>query len=198
MFCNLALLATLTALLYYALRQIGRRWAATAACLVFVLLFAFGQYMWVGNFNYVCPYSHEMTHGLMLSLLAVVVAWPSERGGLLRWVASGLALGLAFLTKAEVFLPGAAATAVVLLLRLWFERPGWGGSGEGLLLFGRLSHPTGIALLLWRCHAGTAGAVGTLERGLAVCTGRNRQVAVLPLGTWDRLPRGRTPGPCSP
>ena len=72
-------LALLIALLYYALRQVSRRSAATAACLVFVLLFAFAQFVGIGNYNYVCPYSHEMTHGLMLSLLAVVAAWPSGR-----------------------------------------------------------------------------------------------------------------------
>ena len=55
--CNLALLAMFLGLLSSSLmRQIARRWVATAACLVFVLLFAFGQHLRVGNFNYVCPY----------------------------------------------------------------------------------------------------------------------------------------------
>jgi hypothetical protein len=125
-FCNLVLLAMLVALLYYALRQVSRPLAATAACVIFVLLFAFGQYVGIENSNYVCPYSHEVTHGLMLSLVAVVAAWPSQRRHLSRAIVSGLALGLAFLTKAEVFLPGAGATATALLLGLWFERPRWG------------------------------------------------------------------------
>ena len=111
-------------LLYYALRQIGHRLAATIACVVFVLLFAFAENMLAANYNYVCPYSHEMPHGLLLSLLAVVAAWPSDRRRLFWATISGLALGLSFLTKAEVFLPGAAATAAALLLGLWFERPG--------------------------------------------------------------------------
>jgi hypothetical protein len=119
--CNLALLAALVALLHYALRQIGSRWAATVACVLFVLLFAFGQYVEVGNYNFLCPYSHEATHGLMLSLLAVVLAWPASRHVLLRATASGLALGLAFLTKAEVFLPGLAATAIAIALGTFWE-----------------------------------------------------------------------------
>ena len=124
-FCNLTLLVLFIALLYYALRQVSRRWVATAACLIFVLLFAFAEQIIGGNFNYVCPYGHEMTHGLMLSLLAMVAAWPSERHRLLWAMISGLALGLSFLTKAEVFLPGLVATPLALLLGLWFERPGW-------------------------------------------------------------------------
>jgi hypothetical protein len=124
-FCNLVLLALFLALLYYALGQLSRRWVATAACLIFVLLFAFGEHIVGGNFNYVCPYAHEMTHGLMLSLLAVVAAWPADRHRLFWATISGLALGLSFLTKAEVFLPGLVAATMALLLGLWFERPGW-------------------------------------------------------------------------
>jgi hypothetical protein len=175
-FCNLALLAALIWLLYYMFRQVGRRSAATAACLVFVLLFAFAQFVGIGNYNYVCPYAHEMTHGLLLSLVALVAAWPrgsnlpspSGRGvggeggagtrgqglvaracqtvnassprpsplpegeGTLPRVAacilSGLALGLVFLTKAEVFFAAALATGTALLVGLWFERPGWRGA----------------------------------------------------------------------
>ncbi len=123
-FCNLVILAGFIALLYYTLRQVGHRLAATIACVVFVLLFAFAENMLAANYNYVCPYSHEMPHGLLLSLLAVVAAWPSDRRRLFWATTSGLALGLSFLTKAEVFLPGAAATAAALLLGLWFERPG--------------------------------------------------------------------------
>ncbi len=124
-FCNLALLALFLALLYYALRQVSRRWVATAACLIFVLLFAFAEHLVGGNFNYVCPYAHEMTHGTMLSLLSVVAAWPAERHRLFWATMSGLVLGLSFLTKTEVFLPGLIAAPMAILLGLWFERPGW-------------------------------------------------------------------------
>ena len=161
-FCNLTLLAALIALLYYAMRQVSSRWATTVACLVFVLLFAFGQYVANGNYNYVCPYSHEMTHGLLLSLVAVVAAWPSDRHRLSLTAVSGLALGLALLTKAEVFLGGAVATGTAVLLGIWFERPSRQQVVRRIRLFsccrhhtayGRLSVP-GIG------HAGTAGVVG--------------------------------------
>ena len=120
-FCNLAILALLIALLYHAFCQIARRSAATAACVVFVLLFAFAQFAFIGNYNYICPYAHEITHGLLLSLAAVVAAWYCPRNAAACGFAttpaacgfatsavsmtmlSGLLLGLAFLTKAEVF-----------------------------------------------------------------------------------------------
>jgi hypothetical protein len=176
-FCNLALLAALIALLYYALRQIAGRRATTGACLVFVVLFAFAGFLFIGNYNYVCPYAHEMTHGLLLSLLALVVAWPSERGkgrgergkgnkspglqipefapqsatpnpladgphpgplpkregtfgavrpySVIRCAASGLLLGLAFLTKAEVFLAGATGVVTALGVGIALQWPGW-------------------------------------------------------------------------
>jgi hypothetical protein len=135
-YCNLALLAVLIALLHYTLCQIARRSAATAACVVFVLLFAFAQFVGIGNYNYVCPYAHEMTHGLLLSLAAVVAAWPRSKHGLWMATLSGLALGLAFLTKAEVFLAGAVGTAAALFLGLWLERPGWKPSLARLACFG--------------------------------------------------------------
>jgi len=133
--CNLAILALLIALLYYAFRQVSQPPAVVAACLVFVMLFAFAQFVGIGNYNYVCPYSHEVTHGLILSLLAVVLAWSSDRRCLLRSAASGLFLGLAFLTKAELFLPGAAASVAALALGFWLDRPGWGQAAARLACF---------------------------------------------------------------
>ncbi|MBI3461467.1 MAG: hypothetical protein HY000_00165, partial [Planctomycetes bacterium] len=58
-----------------------------------------------GNYNWICPYSHEITHGITLSLVAICLAWRNSLDR--RWwsaAGSGLALGLVFLTKPEVFL----------------------------------------------------------------------------------------------
>jgi hypothetical protein len=125
-FANLVLVGLLTWLLYHAFAQVSSHWPAVAACLAFVLLFAFGQYIPVGNFNYLCPYAHEMTHGMLLSLAALVGAWHYRDHGLPLLTVSGAALGLAFLTKAEIFLPGALATVAALALTVWDTRPGRG------------------------------------------------------------------------
>lgn len=139
-FCNLAILGGLIGLMYYMLRQLGNVAAATAGCLTFVLLFGFAQFSETGNYNYVCPYAHEMTHGLLLSLGALAVAWPRRVSGVEeeksgsggascvsagRVFVAGLLVGLVFLTKAEVFVAAVVATMAAILLQLVFQRRGW-------------------------------------------------------------------------
>lgn len=119
---NLALLALLTGLVWAIVRSISDALAATAAALVLVLIFGFGQLVGIGNYNFVCPYSHEVTHGLVLGLaaLACLLRWERRRRG--AWVAlAGLLLGLCFLTKAEVFLAAACASATLLAAAAWRE-----------------------------------------------------------------------------
>jgi len=115
---NLFWMGVLIGLLHHAFRLVGGRLSAVVACLVFVLLFAFGHYVGISNYNYVCPYTHEMTHGLILSLASIVCVWHSVRFGSWMSGAAGLLLGLAFLTKAEVFVAGVAGTMVALILAL--------------------------------------------------------------------------------
>ena len=65
---NLAIFGVLLYLCYSLLVQLGSRTSATLACLVFVFVFAFSRYTIAGNYNYLCPYSHEATHGLTLAV----------------------------------------------------------------------------------------------------------------------------------
>ena len=111
---NLILLAVVIWLLYRILAQMSDRVSATVACLVFVLLFAFGQYVGIGNYNFVCPYRHEVTHGMLLSLAAIHLLWSRERRGRRVAAGVGVAAGLIFLGKAEVFVAALAAIVVGL------------------------------------------------------------------------------------
>ena len=121
--CNLAILAAFVALLYTFVLNISERLTATIASLAFVFLFAFAQYTPINNYNYVCPYSHDAIHGMMLSLLALFLAGRFLTHRSITWlILCGLALGLAFLTRAEVFLPGAVSVLVLLGLDCWFKR----------------------------------------------------------------------------
>ncbi len=114
---NLALLTLLTVLLYRLLSFVASRLAATVACLTFILLFAFGQYVGVGNYNFVTPYSHEITHGVILAFAAIaLLAAHLRHPSLPKLFASGLVLGLCFLTKPEPFVAAAVALAGGLLL----------------------------------------------------------------------------------
>ena len=68
-------------MIYLLIRQVGDRLSATAGTLVFLAVFAFGQYGLQGNFNFVTPYSHEMTHGTALSLAALMLLTIHVRRG---------------------------------------------------------------------------------------------------------------------
>lgn len=106
---NLALVAGLVLLLHALLARTNGRAAATTACLLFVSVFAFSRIDAIGNDNYLTPYSHGVTHGLLLSLLGLQLFAVRARGRLLAAGGSGLALGLVALTKAEVFLAAGLA-----------------------------------------------------------------------------------------
>jgi hypothetical protein len=133
---NIVVLAGLIVLLHWALRQIASWWAAAVACLVFVLVLACGRYTSIGNYNYVCPYSHEITHGVLLSILSLVLLWQMPRRGMLMAFLGGAALGLTFLTKIEVFLACAGATSAYLVLTLWTSRAPAGRWGKLIGTFG--------------------------------------------------------------
>ena len=123
--CNICLLAVLVGLVFHLFNRISGRLAASCACLTLVTVFAFGQLISVGNYNFVCSYSHELTHGLILCTATITCLSSYHRRRRLLWmVGAGLALGLTFLTKVEVFLAGVLAAVVGLSLIIWIERPG--------------------------------------------------------------------------
>jgi 4-amino-4-deoxy-L-arabinose transferase-like glycosyltransferase len=110
---NLILLALLTWMIWRLLARLADRFTATAGCLVFLTVFAFIQLVGIGNYNFVTPYSHELTHGLVLSFGAMICLARDLRSARSIWlILAGVALGLVFLTKVEVFL--AAGLAVPL------------------------------------------------------------------------------------
>ncbi len=99
-----------------------RVWASVAATLlaigIFFSLFAFGQYTGIANYNFICPYSHELVHGLVLSFAALLLfaeylRSPSSRK--VFWL--GILVGLVFLTKVEVFIALASALMAGTLAR---------------------------------------------------------------------------------
>jgi hypothetical protein len=111
-------------LLYAILAALSDRLAATLAGVVFLAVFAFGQYVGIGNYNYVTPYSHGLTHGLLLSLVSIILTYRYARTGTSAWLGgSTLALGLVLLTKPEIFVACALALALPWLILL---RDAWG------------------------------------------------------------------------
>ncbi len=160
---NLVLLGGLLLLLYHA-ATIGGRWPAIMACLVYLTLFAFAQFVGIGNYNYICPYTHESTHGLLLCLAAIVLAWHAERLGVMGYLACGLVLGLAFLTKAEVFLAGVLGVGVAVAGSIWCRELTTQGvmRRAALLLIGLTVPPVAALSCLARYMTFDRALVGTL------------------------------------
>jgi hypothetical protein len=120
---NLLILALVMTLAYRLTVASCGRWAATVAGLTFALVFAFGQVVRIGNYNWVTPYTHEITHGVALGLAAIVCTLRYQRTLRARWIAAtGGLLGCVFLTKAEPTAASFAAVAVLLAGGWWFAR----------------------------------------------------------------------------
>jgi uncharacterized membrane protein (UPF0136 family) len=127
---NLVIVGVLLWLLYRTFETLSSSFAATVACLTFIGLFAFGQIADLGNYNFVTPYSHEITHGALLSFLAIhALRLHLRSGSLASAIAVGLALGLTFLTKVEIFAAAGPAVLIGLTLATALrprpERRGW-------------------------------------------------------------------------
>jgi hypothetical protein len=116
---NLVLLAGLTWLLFVLLRALGDWRSATGAAAFFLAVFAFGQYVTTGNYNYVAPYTHGATHGLLFALASLALSWRHARTSATRDLAlASLALGAVSLTKLEIFVACAPALVLMTALRL--------------------------------------------------------------------------------
>jgi hypothetical protein len=110
---NSVILGLLIVLIHRLIRAIADSQTGWFCCLIFVLIFAFGEYDDVGNFNYITPYSHEIVHGLVASIASLLAftAVIANPGGWASLVC-GVFLGLVFLTKPEVFAAVVFAEAV--------------------------------------------------------------------------------------
>ncbi|MBZ0169188.1 MAG: glycosyltransferase family 39 protein [Kofleriaceae bacterium] len=111
-FCNLVIFAAMIAGIYRLVRRSTDRSTASAASLSILLLFGFSQYVEIGNYNFVCPYSHEATHGIALSVAMMVCLQDAIAAGRrLLFAMAGACFGLVLLTKPEIALAAFAAVA---------------------------------------------------------------------------------------
>jgi len=155
---NVAVLMAIVLSLYAAVRGMSDDVTAAIACTVFLPLFAFQN--GGGSYNYIAPYSHEMTHGILLALAALLALqrWRGERS--LWWVAlSGIIVGLECLTKPEILLAGSSAAGLALAAHMWNRRFTRRRIASGVFAFtsGALVVPSAVfALLAVRMPAATA------------------------------------------
>ena len=119
---NLILVTVLTVLIYKLFLFTGSRLSATIAGLTFLIVFAFAQYLWMGNHNFVCSYVYDVTHGIFLSFLAAhQYQMFAKSRKLPQLLLLGLISGLVLLTKIEVSLAWTTAVfaGLFLLFRTW-------------------------------------------------------------------------------
>jgi hypothetical protein len=116
---NIVLLALLTGLLYRMLARIGDALSASVAVMLFLCVFALAQLTGFGNYNFVAPYSHELTHGVILGIAALAALGRWGESGHVRWLAAtGACIGLAMLGKPETAAAALGAGALAFALRL--------------------------------------------------------------------------------
>ena len=123
-FANLAITTALLWLVYFYFRKATDTMTATVMALSVVVVFACAQLVGISNYNFITPYSHEMTHGIVLSILAVIFMsnWLVSRK-LWPILVAGFCAGLVLLTKPDIFL--AVATVAALAFGLFLHRRGW-------------------------------------------------------------------------
>ncbi len=115
---NLALLIGLALMMHAVFRRIAGRATANLTSACFLTVFAFAQYNLVGNNNFIAPYSHEATHGVILSVAMIYCLTRFTENPLRRWIAlAGLCAGATLLTKPEIALAavGTASAGLVAL-----------------------------------------------------------------------------------
>jgi hypothetical protein len=172
-FVNLAILAGIAIVLYRSVHRFADSLTATVACLVLLILFGFSQYVWIGNYNYVTPYTHETTHGVALTAAMILaLSHYLTRGGRVAGALSGLCLGLALLTKVEV---AVAATAVVVIgfaMAYFVGPPGAAPKKDEFLLFCATAlAPTLGFYLYFLFHLPAAQALHALGQGFFIPSG---------------------------
>lgn len=167
-------------LVYRLMLELSDRLTAAAAGIAFTTVFACGHILGAANFNFLTPYSHELTHGVALALVMLACLWKASERQAISWlVLAGLALGLVLLTKAEIAFASLVGAATALALML-INRP---RRLRGLLAFAvpALIVPTiAIALL---------SLAMPLSRAIVNCAGAwvwlgDGRIAGLPFFRW--------------
>jgi hypothetical protein len=159
---NLLVLAALTLLWWHLLRGLAGTLAATCAGVVLLAAFGFAQLVGIGNYNFVTPYSHEVTHGMLLATGALsCLRRFDERRDVPALLGAGLLLGLCVLTKVEVALAALVAAGVWLTLILRLPAAGGLATSRALLCVGAAL----LAPIAWALVRGTLalGAAGGLQ-----------------------------------
>ncbi len=133
---NIGLIIILTVIIHRLFRDLFDPLTGFLAALSFIMVFAFGNYLQVSNYNFVCAYEYTLPHGVFLSFVAIHQFVNYLRNPLSRtlfWI--GLLSGLILLTKPEVFLAEITAIGTGLLLAFQFQETSLKNKLHKILIF---------------------------------------------------------------
>lgn len=68
---NIFLLILFLIILWKLIYHLSDRFTAFIGTIVTICVFSFNQTTTISNYNFIAPYSHEMTHGIILSITSV-------------------------------------------------------------------------------------------------------------------------------
>ncbi|MDP2275519.1 MAG: hypothetical protein Q8N23_16315 [Archangium sp.] len=104
--------------MHAVLLHVGDRLSAWVGSAVFVLVFCFGQYTLLGNYNFITPYVSQATWGFFGVLLTLEGALANTKEESPRaWWLAGAGLAIAWLSKAETLLAAAVVVFALTALR---------------------------------------------------------------------------------
>ena len=114
---NLALLCITTYMLHYIFKRLSGELASTLSMTVFLALFCFGNLLNNGNYNFVLPYSNDLTRGFLIAIISIVFAYKFiETKNFFYLSASGIFYGMTLLTKPEMVLSCSMALFIIYAL----------------------------------------------------------------------------------
>lgn len=105
--------------LHRALLLVGDRLSAWTGAASFVLIFCFGQYTPLGNYNFLTPYTSQATWGFFGVLLTLLGALSNarEEESKTGWLVAGIGVAIAWLSKAECLMASLAVMVALSVVR---------------------------------------------------------------------------------
>lgn len=165
--CNLVVLAGIVVCQYWMLRRTWGAFAAGCASVVFVVLFGFGNFTGISNYNFLTPYANAAVYGYATSLATAAFVCRSFEDRARLWLAlAGVAAGLSALVKLE-FLVAAwvtLATGLVIMMRVP-PAPLRRRIGNLVVCAGAFAGAIVVSLCLMSLHVPMGDLLGGLRRG---------------------------------
>ena len=142
LFVNLVIYAIIVGLMLFLLKKAFGFFPAVIASILGVLIFGFSDYTGWGNYNYLTPYSHGATHGMLLLLLLMTWVVCRPPNGKYNGIPEGVIFGLMCLTKIEFVFSG-----LIILFLSFLRNTATNGLAVGLFFLAKTAVTTLLLLL---------------------------------------------------